>query len=257
MRNATYGSAPANLKLAIILVRPQMAENIGAAARAMSNFGLSDLRLVAPKAGANGGGWPHGKALDMAAGAEHLIHGAKLFDTLPEALADIHIAYASTARPRDMVKRVVTPEEGAGELRAEVARGRHCAILFGPERTGLENDDLALADAIITIPTSSDNFSLNLAQAVVVLSYAWHRADFKAAAEPARALAEKGELQGLLDQLEEYLDSVDHFRAEHKKPLMWRNIQTIFNRAQLDPQEVQSLRGVIRALYMRRGQRIE
>jgi tRNA/rRNA methyltransferase len=241
----------------IILVRPQMAETIGAAARAMSNFGLTDLRLVAPRVGANGGGWPHGKALDMAAGAEHLVRDAKLFDTLPEALADIHIAYASTARPRDMAKRVLTPEAGAAELQGEVSAGRRCAILFGPERTGLENDDLVLADAIITIPTGGDNFSLNLAQAVVVLAYCWHSAGFTPPAESAQPIAEKAALQGFFDQLEHYLDHVDHFRTADKKPLMWRNIQTIFTRTRMSAQEIQSLRGVIRALYMRRGERVE
>ncbi len=232
-----------------------MAENIGATARAMSNFGLSDLRLVAPRAGANGGGWPHGKALEMAAGAEHIVRQATLYSTLPEALDGITRVYATSARPRAMEKRVVEPETAAQELHTAAGVGHRCAILFGAERTGLENDEMVLADVFVNIPTDTVNSSLNLAQPVVIMSYAWHRASLHvSSARPARTLeaVSKRELQGFFDQLEGYLDEVAHFRTPEKKTLMWQNLKTIFVRTDLSSQEVQSLRGTIKALYTRR-----
>lgn len=237
---------------AIILVRPQMGENIGAVARAMSNFGLSDLRLVAPR-----DGWPNEKARDMAAGAHHIIDNAQIFSDFPAAMHDIEIAFATSARLRDLEKRVVEPTEAMQEIHAMVADGRHCALVFGPERTGLENDEIVLADTLITIPTDAAvNASLNLGQSMVVLGYEWFR---RLEARPhfnvpeqSAALASKEELHGMFSQLEDYLDGINYFRVDAKKPVMWRNLQNIFVRSRLNTQEVRSLRGLFRDLYLRR-----
>ncbi len=239
---------------AIILVRPQLGENIGAVARAMHNFGLTDLRLVAPK-----NGWPNPRAIDMAASGISIVEKAKVYKSVAEAMHGIRYALATSARGRDMVKPVLEPCEAARVLHAQAKQGR-TAILFGPERTGLENEDVILAEALVTIPTSPENPSLNLSQAAVVLAYEWFRAQESGIRDqnkpnPAPGpLAPKQTLQGLFDQLEEYLEAVNHFRTRDKKKLMWQNLRSIFMRAHLNEQEVRTLRGVIRALYLRRKQ---
>ena len=252
----------------IILIRPQLGENIGAAARAAKNFGLSELRLVAPR-----DGWPNDKARDMAAGAVDLIDNAAVFATPAAAVADCHYVLATTARERDVHKPVVTPRavfsypqpydvsDAVPNPAPSAPDAARRAILFGPERTGLTNEDVALADAILSIPTHPAYPSLNLAQAVAVVAYEWfqaagHRphpapileaeggATRRAGAEPAT----KAELQGLFAQLEAALDAADFWRVDGKKPAMWRNIRAIFQRAGLSAQEVRTLRGVIRTL---------
>lgn len=242
---------------AVILVRPQLGENIGAVARAMSNFGLSELRLVAPK-----NGWPNERAWDMATSATGILDKAKLFKTTAEAMHGIHFALGTSARLRGMEKPVCVPEEAARALVQQAQRKKRTALVFGPERTGLTNEDVVLCDGLITIPTSAENPSLNLAQAAVILGYEWLKAvascklqvasEVKSSATYNLQLATKQELQGYFDQLEAYLDEVNHFRTDDKKHVMWQNLRTIFIRAALNPQEVRTLRGVARALYMRR-----
>lgn len=235
----------------VVLVRPQLGENIGAVARAMSNFGLADLRLVAPK-----NGWPNERAVDMAASGAHIVNSATLHNTLPDALSGIQRIYATTARTRDMDKRVVDVSTAADMMHTDAINGVCPAILFGPERTGLANEDLVHADALITIPTDAANTSLNIAQAAVIIAYEWcrRRGDVARIVRDAQRgeLAEKSEIEGFFSQLEGYLDEVNHFRTEDKKIVMWQNLRTIFTRAELSGQEVKTLRGMIRALFTRR-----
>lgn len=265
----------------IILVRPQMGENIGAVARAMSNFGLSELRLVAPR-----DGWPNPRAKKTASGAESLIKEAKLYPDFASATADIQIAYATTARPRDMEKRVVTPEEAMREIVKECGDVEICsngdeiasphpkiALVFGPERTGLENEEIAWCDTLITIPTAR-NASLNLAQSAVILGYEWWKAchpersakravkgSQAAAQDPSAsfhsaqddsALAAKSDWQGLFAQLESYLDEVNYYRVADKKTVMWQNVRNMLLRGAWSEQEVRTFRGLLRALWERR-----
>ncbi|MBV8939829.1 MAG: RNA methyltransferase [Alphaproteobacteria bacterium] len=243
-------SNPGKAAPAIILVRPQLGENIGAVARAMSNFGLSDLRLVAPK-----NGWPNPRAYDMAVSASPLLDRAQLYATLPEAMHDISVAYATTARTRDMAKPQLVPAETALALRRAAEQGQRAALLFGPERTGLTNEETVLADGIVTIPTAPDHASLNLSQAMVILGYEWFTRG-AITSDIARGAvyppATKQEVESFFTQLEEYLDAVDYFRTAQKKTLMWQNLRTIFVRAAMNEQELRSVRGVIRALYARR-----
>lgn len=239
---ALKNSAPS-----VILVRPQLGENIGAVARAMHNFGLTDLRLVAPK-----NGWPNGRAWDMATNATGILDKATLFATVAGALCDIHFALATTARPRDMEKPVFSAREAAAKLQRQ---GKRTAVLFGPERTGLTNEDAILCDGLITIPTEAENPSLNLAQAAVIVGYEWCMASQAKAvrrAENPCPAASKAEIEGFFAQMEEYLDAVNHFRTPGKKPLMWQNLRNIFTRSAMNTQEVKTLRGVVRALYLRR-----
>ena len=155
---------------AIILVRPQMGENIGAAARGMRNFGLSEMRLVAPR-----DGWPNPKAVATASGAGRVLDAARVHGTTAEAIADCHTVYATTARPRDLIKPVLTPEAAMAEARGLIAAGQKVGFLFGPERAGLQNDDLAGAQAIVSVPVDPEFASLNLAQCVLLLAYEWGR----------------------------------------------------------------------------------
>jgi len=234
----------------IILVRPQLGENIGAVARAMSNFGLTELRLVAPR-----DGWPNKRALETASGADAIIEAAKVYPDFAAAIADIQVAYATTARPRDMAKRVVTPEVAAQEMSAAL----RIALVFGPERTGLENEEINWCDTLITIPTA-EKASLNLAQSVVVVGYEW----WKAACHPTQALhpspddnnvAPKADYQALFDHLETCLDAGDYFRTPTKKTLMWQNIRTMLLRGQWSSQEIQTFRGMVRNLWEQRSER--
>lgn len=226
------------------LIRPQMGENIGSAARNMANFGLTDMRLVAPR-----DGWPNPKAIDTAGRALNVIDDAALFATTEDAVKDAHFVLATTARDRTMPKPVTTPREVMPELRKRLAEGQKVAVMFGPERTGLENEDLALADAILTIPVCEDYASLNIAQAVGVVAYEWwvsaHDKPFEGAVEMP-ALRE--ELQGLFGQLETALDGTNFWRVPEKKEIMWRNIRAGLMRAGFSSHEVATWRGIVKAL---------
>lgn len=230
----------------VILIRPQMGENIGAVARAMSNFGLPELRIVAPR-----DGWPNPKALEMSSGGASIIESATVFDDFAAAMADVQLAYATTARPRDMQKEVMLPDVAVNRLAAQGV-GVRTALVFGPERSGMENSEIAACDAIVSIATSPQNPSLNLAQCSVVMGYEWWRA--QGDTNPARQLeapAPRSEWQGLFSQLEGYLDAVAYFRVPSKKPVMWQNIQNMLLRAKWNAQEVRTFRGVLRSLATR------
>jgi tRNA/rRNA methyltransferase len=229
----------------VILVRPQLGENIGAVARAMANFGLSELRLVAPR-----DGWPNQRAIEVSSGAGHIIEAAKLYVDFSSATADMHMLYATTARPRDMEKRVITPQEATQEI---ASIEHHSALVFGPERTGLENEEIAACDTIITIPTTPDYSSLNIAQSVVLVAYEWFKASGQGVLprKDTSEKAPKSEWQGLFGQLEAYLDEVNYYRVEHKKPIMWQNLQTMLMRGNWSAQELQSFRGLLRSLWER------
>jgi tRNA/rRNA methyltransferase len=241
------GPAPA-----IILSEPQLGENIGACARAMANFGLFDLRLVKPR-----DGWPNPKAEAMAAGAAELVAGARVYDSVAEAIGPLRLVYAATARDRAMAKPVLTPAEGARRLREACRAGIESAVLFGNERAGLTNDEVALADCVITIPTDPGFSSLNLGQAVLLVSYEW----FKTGDEtpPSRidhgaALpAPKEELIRLFEHLEGELEKSGFLFPPGNRPGMIRNLRSILHRAELTDQEVRTLRGAIVALT--RGKR--
>ena len=231
----------------IILCQPQLGENIGAAARAMKNFGLTDLRLVDPR-----DGWPNERAEAMAAGAVDIVASARLFETLHDALADLNLVYATTARERGITKEVLTPAEAARRLRFAASHGERTGILFGNERAGLDNDDISLADAVITIPTA-EFASLNLGQAVLLNLYEWFRQ--VDATPPARI--EHGPLHRkptcedmiqLFDHLEGELRSSGFLYPPDKQEHMARAIRATVHRARLTYQEVQTLRGMIVAL---------
>lgn len=222
----------------IILVRPQMGENIGAAARVMANFSLNDLHIVNPR-----DGWPNDAGRAMAAHATHIIDNATIYDSVEKAVADCHLLYATSARPRDMQKRVADVKQAAKEVNAS---GQKAGILFGPERSGLTNEELILADALLQIPVDSQYPSLNLAQAVGVVCYELFKGELSK--NTYDELASKEEIQHLFNHLEESLEENSFFRTEAIKPKMIQNIRAMFTKAQLTSQEVQTLRGIIRAL---------
>lgn len=245
MAGQTAAAAPC--APAVILVRPQLGENVGTAARAMLNFGLTDLRLVRPKCG-----WPNAKALQAASGATDVLNRLRVFDRVEDAASDLHRLYATTARPRDLPKQVVTAAQAAREARAALQAGERVGMLFGPERTGLSNDDLIYADAVVSIPVNPDFFSLNLAQAVLLLAYEWFRSALEVpegqATEPAGRPATKGELDQLLAHLIAELDAVNFFRTTDRRASMSRALRLIFARAGLHEPDVHLLRGVIKEL---------
>ncbi|MFZ0730597.1 MAG: RNA methyltransferase [Methylovirgula sp.] len=231
---------------AVILVRPQLAVNIGMCARAMANFGLSDLRLVNPREG-----WPRSGALKKgayaaAAGAVHLLEGAKLFDSVEAAVADLHGVAATTARERGQLKPVLTPSEAMPEIAARIGAGEKHGVLFGPERTGLANEELAIADQIITFPVNPAYASLNLAQAVLLVGYEWRKAlDGRAPfAPPERSPpAPREMILSFFAYLEGELERAGFFRPLAKRPVMQQNLRNIFHRMQLTEQDVRTLRG--------------
>ena len=231
----------------IILVGPQLGENIGAAARAMANFGLSRLRLVAPRQP-----WPNDKARMMAAGADRILDGAELFDDLEAAIADCTFVVAATARAHDQAKPVVGAPEAATLIAPRIAAGEPVAIAFGRERNGLENDEVALADCILTLPVNPAFASLNLAQAVVVVAYEW----FKLAtgeklpfAMPKKSpSAPKQQLVSFFSSVERELEKVEFFRPPDKRATMQINLRNIFTRMQPTQQDIQTLHGVIMAI---------
>lgn len=230
-----------------VLVEPQLGENIGAAARAMWNFGLRNLSLVAPR-----DGWPNPAAVAMASGAGALLEDAQIFATSAEAVAAANVIYATTARPREMTKRVLTPERAMAEARGHVAGGHKVAVLFGPERAGLSNRDVILAEAIISVPVNPAFASLNLAQCVLLIAYEWRRqgADVPDGL-PDRAPA--GDVGRMLAHLVGALDEAGFFFPGHKRAAMLANLENLFRRAPLTEQDVRTLWGIVRALADSRG----
>ena len=230
----------------IILIRPQMGENIGAVARAMSNFGFRHLRLVAPR-----DGWPNPKALEMAAGASYIIESAEIFEDMASACADVKWIYGTTARTRQMEKEWVTPKHAMESMYGNQQSGMRAALVFGPERSGLENEDLNRCDTLITIPTAPENSSLNIAQSTVILGYEWWLANTQppAVLRNISETAPRGEWEGMFDQLEGYLDASDYFRADEKKPLMWQHLRNMLQRSMMSSQELRTFRGMLRSLW--------
>ena len=231
----------------VILVEPQLGENIGAAARAMANFGLSRMRLVKPRQA-----WPNDKAHMMAAGADNILEGAVLYDTLEAAIADCTFVLATTARAHDQAKPVVSAAEAASQMAPRIAADETVAIVFGRERNGLENDEVALADCIVTLPVNPAFASLNLAQAVVIVAYEW----FKLAtgerlpfAMPQKSVpAPKQQLLAFFASLERELEKVEFFRPPDKRETMQINLRNIFARMQPTQQDIQTLHGVITSI---------
>jgi tRNA/rRNA methyltransferase len=230
----------------IILVEPQLAENIGMVARAMANFGLSELRLVSPK-----NGWPKKGAHSAASGATHVLEAARLYPSTREAIADLHFVFATTARERGQMKRVFGPEDAMRETRERLGAGQGVGILFGRERTGLENDEVSLADAIVTFPVDPRFSSLNLAQAVLLVAYEWHKLACGGAlpfsGDRRSPPASRATVVSFFEYLEAELDAVNFYPPD-KRPTMTRNMRDIFHRLELTEQDVRTLRGAIRAL---------
>ena len=250
----------------VVLVNPQLGENIGTAMRAMANFGLSELRIVNPR-----DGWPNEKAVSAASGAHWIIEHARIFDCVEDALFGLNYVYATTARPRGMIKEVLTPEQAGSDMRLRIGRGEKAGILFGRERWGLSNDEISLADVIITAPVDPAFASLNIAQAVLLVGYEWYKGlartlgqqtpELPALEGPGLKLADtrpatKKELFGFFAHLESELDDAGFFKTEEKKPGMVRNIRNLFTRTGLTEQEVRSLRGMVASLvraHLRKG----
>lgn len=233
----------------IILVRPQMGENIGAAARAMLNFGLTGLRLVAPR-----DGWPNPAAKAMAAGAAEVIDGARVFGSVADAVADCTYVTATTARHRGLFVPVREPAEEAGVLKAHADDGLRTAVLFGGEKSGLSTEDLAHADSILTVPLNPAFSSLNLAQAVLLVAYEWsgaaqtgERFDSPYDETPAT----RASVEGVLSHLYEALEPTGYFHPEAKRPTLERNLRTLLNNAKLTEAETRLFRGVVRSLARR------
>lgn len=231
---------------AVILCEPQLGENIGTAARAMANFGLWDLRIVNPR-----DGWPNPRATAAAASATHIIERVRVFDTVEEAVADLSIVFATTARKRDMVKPVCGPEEAVTQMHGRIALGQGAGMLFGRERWGLNNEEISLSDAIVTLPVEAAFASLNIAQAVLVLSYEWRKAAGKTELlfeTPENIPASKERLIGFYEHLESELDRSGFLRPPEKRRSMVNNLRAMFGRAHYSEQEVRTLRGVVSSL---------
>lgn len=244
-----YGRGPA-----IILVEPQLGENIGMAARAMLNCGLTDLRLVRPR-----DGWPNDDAVAASADADNVIERTRVYQTTKDAIGDLGLVFATTARPRDMTKRVVTPKAAVSEMATFLNTGGNIGVLFGRESKGLKNDDVALADAVLSVPLNPSFSSLNLAQAVYTVAYEWFQSHDET--PPSELALPKGtrpgnkrELVGLFEHLEAALDASGFLRNEEKRPIMARNLRNMFGRAGLSEQEIRTLRGVISSLEKNRKQ---
>jgi tRNA/rRNA methyltransferase len=239
-----------NAAPAIILVGAQLGENLGTVARAMLNFGLTDLRLVNPRAG-----WQIDRARKAASGADALIDNHRLYNSVAEATADLGFLVATTARIRDMVKPVMTPAHIAAEMRGRIEKTGEIAqsgILFGPERTGLENEDISLADVICRVPLNPEFTSLNLAQAVLLIGYEWFQAadttppvsDMTPGTRPAT----RGEMNAMFAHFEAALEASGFLNPPEKRPAMARNLRNMFHRAGLTEQDVRTFRGIINSL---------
>ena len=247
MGRPSKGRATSTVAPTIILVRPQLGENIGMAARAMLNCGLSSLRLVAPR-----DGWPNPKAERAASGADVVLDKAKVFDSVEAAVAGLGRVVATTARNRELSQRIVTPRRAAAEMRGWTAEGDKVGILFGPERTGLTNDDMVQADTALSIPLNPQFSSLNIAQAVLLVSYEWAMAGEDAPAERmsdhSTRPATKDELQNLFAHLERALDQSGFLRHKAMRPTMVNNLRALLQRTAMTEQEVRSFHGVIKYL---------
>ena len=232
---------------AIILVEPQMGENIGAAARAMANFGLIDLRLVRPR-----DGWPNHQAIRSASGADRVIDGARVFHTTEEAVAGCSLLIATTAREHGQQKDVLSPEAAARRMHPLITGGETVGILFGRERTGLENYEISLTDCIVTLPVNPAFSSLNLAQAVLIIGYEWFKLASGGAlpfeTQPKPALATKEHLLAFFESLERELERVEFFRPPEKRATMTVNLRNLFHRLEPTLQDVQTLQGIVRAI---------
>jgi tRNA/rRNA methyltransferase len=226
----------------IVLVRPQLGENIGKAARAMLNFGLTEMRLVTPR-----DGWPNPDAGPSAAGADEVLAQAQVYETLADAVADCAHVYATTVRKRGVTKPVVTPEEAAREIRDAAGRS---AIVFGPERSGLETDDVALARTILTVPVNPDFGSLNLAQAVILCAYEWskHAALEQPTLTELLPPAPQDELEGMIGQFEGMLDEAGYFFPPGRAAATRRTLRNLLTKPGWNHLEVRTLRGVLSAL---------
>lgn len=236
----------------VILDRPQMAENIGAVARVMANFGLRDLRIVNPR-----DGWPQEKAWAMSSGAHWPLDNATIYATVAEAIADLNAVYATTARPRETHLPIVTPRQSADMAYVNAGQGLKTGLLFGAERAGLETMDIALCHAIVTIPVDPAFHSLNLSQAVNIVLYEW-RLKVMDAPKPEFTQnmskpAELEQMHGLYEHLERELDAAGFFYPPEKMESMQRNLRVTLNRAQMTEQEVRTWRGVVTALTKGRG----
>ena len=237
------GEVPSRSTPAIVLVRPQLGENIGKAARAMLNFGLADLRLVSPR-----DGWPNPAAGPAASGADMVLENARVFGSVAEAVADCPFVYATTVRKRGLVIPVVTPEEAAREIRGNEGAS---AILFGAERAGLETEEVAVAQKILTIPINPEFRSLNLAQAVIIAAYEWSKlGDVAMPTDPGEAepRATQEQLEGLIGQMDEALDKAGYYFPPDRVPTTRQTMRTILSKAGWSNREIQALRGMIRAL---------
>ena len=230
-----------------ILVEPQMGENIGAAARAMYNFGLEWMRIVNPR-----DGWPNQKAVTMASGAARVLDQVRLTETTAQACDDLHYVFATTARTRDLTKPVMTPERAMAHARALIGEGKKVGVLFGPERAGLANDDVVRANALISVPVNPAFASLNLAQCVLLLAYEWCRQGTEV---PPEAMAMAGtefatgiEVEKLSERLEERLRDRGFFWPEDKAESLRLNLRNLFSRMALTGADVRTLHGVFRTL---------
>ena len=255
---AAAGETPA-----ILLMEPQLPDNIGMVARACANFGLDELRLIKPR-----DGWPNEKALVAAAGADFIIDAAPAFPTLTESIGDLNYVVATTARQRDLTKPVLTPEQAVTEIARRMGEGQRCGVLFGPERTGLDGDEVAVADAIVMAPVNPRFASLNLAQAALLFGYEWMKASQRGTlgrvttfeqpletglrtrgSEPAT----KEELLGFIAHLKGELERLGFFNENHKRQAVMRNIHSMFARMDATEQEVRTLRGIVATLAKGKG----
>ncbi len=235
---------------AIVLVRPQLGENIGKAARAMLNFGLTDLRLVAPR-----DGWPNPSAGPAASGADLVLERARVFDTLAGAVSDCTDVYATTVRKRGLVLPIVTPEQAAREMRALPGQS---AVLFGAERSGLETEEVAIAGKILTVPINPEFGSLNLAQAVILVAYEWSKGEalvMPTQGEPEEPRATQEQLEGLIGQLDEALNNAGYYFPPDRTPATKLTMRTILTKAGWSNREVQALRGMLRTMVNPRPRR--
>ena len=240
---------------AVILRSPQLAENIGAVARVMANFGLADLRLVQPR-----DGWPQERAWASASGADWPLDDAKVVDDVGAAISDLHLVFATTARPRETNLPVLTPRQAAAELAQATAAGQRTGLLFGGERAGLETADVAMCQAIVTIPIDPRFHSLNLAQAVAINAYEWRLtvgAEAPPAFRDAVPPADGAMMLGLYEHLERELDGAGFFHPPEKRPSMIQNLRAALVRGRWSDQEVRTFRGVITALSRGRGRVLE
>jgi tRNA/rRNA methyltransferase len=265
-RAAQTGAPPLQGETPVfVLVRPQLVDNIGMVARAMANFGLENLRLVAPR-----DGWPNEKARIAASGANFIIDGAEAYPAFEPALAGLQWVAATTARQRDLAKAVLTPEQAVAEMRRRIAEGQRCGIVFGPERNGLETDEVANADAIVMAPVNPSFASLNLAQAALLVAYEWMKQSgggtlgrvtaYEAPIEPGLHTrgsppAAREDLVAFFEHIERELDASGFFTAPDKRPSVVQNLRSMFVRMGATEQEIRTLRGIVKALAHPKGSR--